>query len=151
MEDEKPEEVPLPPKPARRQTLRAVFERNTSTAAEGIGKRREMLRATVEVTIDHTICAPGVFDEDFELTLRATTVGIEQTLARAHRNDPTGYQAALVRASLYLFNGAPIGAGEDEVLWEGMGPAGRNLALVAWQSLVMPTDAAMGKAKGSQK
>lgn len=145
------EEVPLPAAPVRRQSLKAVFEENTATASEGIGKRREMPRSTVELTVDHLICAPGIFAEDFELKLRASTAAIEQNIAKAHKNDPVGYQNALARASLYQFNGVNITPGQDEWLWEALGPAGRNLAMVAWQQLVVPSDEAQGKAKGSLK
>lgn len=131
--------------PVRRKGfLKAAFERGTS-AFDG-GGPRELPRAKLSFVVDHTACLPGVFDEDFEITLRTTSTAEEEAIGAACRSAPEKAGKLMAIRMLWRVNGEPIETGQDEWLWEMLGPSGRMLVMAKVAELTRPGDAAQGKA-----
>lgn len=136
-------------KPRNARLLIEAFERTTK-GLEG-GRRPEVPRRSVTFLIDHSVCAPGVFDEDFELTLLALSPADELASARESKGDVLCMASAMARRSLYALNGEVIdrGRGMDEWLWENLGSGGRQLTTAMFAWVGTPGEDAMGKAQAS--
>lgn len=148
MSDENDPNKP-PEKPVRRKGfLKAAFVQAT-TALSGTGGARALPRRTLTFTVDAGTCLPGLFADDFELTLRATTSAEEETIGAACRNAPEKAGKMLARKMLFAVNDEPIEPGQDEWLWEALGPSGRMLVMKKVGELTRPTEDAEGKADQS--
>jgi hypothetical protein len=152
--DERPEnhepEAPEPPKWKRDPgMLKRAFERSTSSIADG--KRKTIPHRRLTFRVDHTICEPDVFDDDFELTVESLTAAAELEASRAAKGDPVTMAVMMARRSVFALNGVPIdrSRGEDEWLWNVLGTAGRNLVMSMFVHVGTPGEAAMGKAAGT--
>lgn len=139
-----------PEKPVRKRGfLKAAYLAST-TAAEGVSNLRPKLpRRALTFTVDAASCSPGVFAEDFELTLRATTTSEEESVGAQCRDAPERAGKLLAIKMLFAVNGEPIEPGQDEWFWEALGPSGRMLVMQKIQELTRPTEEARGKADGS--
>lgn len=127
-----------------RQRLKDVFGRNTS--ALGAGGARSVPRRKLAFVVDHTVCAPGVFDEDFELGLVSLSPDQELAAARESKGDAATMAMMMARKSLATFNGAPIEPGEDEWLWQALDAPGRQLVMAMFVNIGTPGEAVLGKA-----
>lgn len=135
-------------KQARRKgALAAAYRQGTSGLGEGGPKG--LPRRTITFTVDHTICAPGAFDEDFDLTLRGTTTADEEAVGAATREAPEKLGRLMALKMLVAFNNEPIEVGQDEWLWEALGPAGRLLVMQHVSMLTKVPESALGKAAAS--
>lgn len=136
-------------KPRNARLLLDVFER-TTRALDG-GRRPEVPRRSVTFLVDHSVCAPGVFPEDFELTLLALSPADELAAARESKGDVLTMATGMARRSLHAVNGQLIdrGVGMDEWLWENLGSGGRQLATAMFAWIGTPGEDAMGKAQAS--
>lgn len=136
-------------KPRNGRLLLDAFERTTK-GLEG-GRRPEVPRRSVTFLVDHSVCAPGVFGEDFELTLLALSPADELAAARESKGDVMSMAQAMARRSLHSLNGEVIdrGRGMDEWLWEHLGSGGRQLTTAMFAWVGTPGEDAMGKAQAS--
>lgn len=136
-------------RPRNARLLAQAFERSTKPL--GSGAKPDVPRRTVTFEVDHTVCAPGVFDEDFELTLSALTPGEELAAARACRGDVTSMAMTMARNSVTHVNGTPIdrSVGQDEWLWNVLGSGGRQLVVAMFAFVGVPGEDAMGKAQAT--
>lgn len=136
-------------KPRNARLLMDAFERTTK-GLEG-GRRPEVPRRSVTFTIDHSVCAPGVFGEDFEVTLLALSPADELAAARESKGDVMTMATSMARRSLHSVNGETIdrGRGMDEWLWENLGSGGRQLVTAMFAWVGTPGEDAMGKAQAS--
>jgi hypothetical protein len=131
------------------EALREVFERSTKPI--GGGARPSVPRRTITFSVDHTICAPGIFEADFELTLMALTPGEELAAAREGKGDVLVMASSMARRSMHSFNGAQIdrSSGHDEWLWEVLGSGGRQIVTAMFAFVGTPGEEALGKAQTS--
>lgn len=130
--------------PVRRAgVLRDTFNRYSSSGSGGPGK--EIPRRFATFTVDHTVCAVGVFAEDFELTLISLTPELELRAASNAKADPIALAFWLARLSMHSFNGEPIGPGVDDWLWDALDYGGRQLVVSLFAAFNGTKDAA-GKA-----
>lgn len=129
--------------------LQRAFERSTKSISDG--SRQSLPRKEVTFVVDHTVCAAGVFDEDFELTLRSLTSQDELAAARACKGDVTVMAMLMARNSLHALNGAMLdrGLGQDEWLWNVLDAGGRQLVVMMFANVGAPGEAALGKALAS--
>lgn len=128
--------------------LKRAFERSTQTLD---GKKKPIPHRRITFRVDHTICEPDVFEDDFELTVESLTSSSELAASRAAKGDPVTMAVLMSRASMASLNGVPLdrSRGEDEWLWNVLGTAGRNLVMSMFVHVGTPGDAAMGKAIGT--
>jgi len=126
-------------------TLTAAWDRST----KGLGDRRaDVPRREITFTIDHTVCAPGIFEEDFEITLSALTSADELAAARASKGEVTVMALDMARRSIVAVDGEPLdrSRGQDEWLWQVLGGGGRQLVAAMFAQVGTPGEAALGKA-----
>lgn len=114
---------------------------NMASAGRGMPRRR------VTITIPAAECAPGLFDEDFELTLESLTSKVELDAARRSRGDSTSIAFWFAYYSMAAVNGVPLNdaEGEREWLWEALGPA-RQIVLGAYAKGCVADADSQGKA-----
>lgn len=130
-----------------RESLQAIFERSTAPLSTG-GGPRALPRRTITFVVDHTLCAPGVFAEDFELTLASLTPELELEAVNASGTSAAmGFEMA--RRTIVAFNGQALGAGQDEWLWRALDQGGRQLVVVMYAELGTAREEVAGKAKAS--
>ena len=103
--------------------------------------------------MDASVCAPGVFDEDFEVTLRALTSAEELAAARGSKGDVTVMALDMAKRSIHAIDGEVVdrSRGQDEWLWGVIGSGGRQLITAMFANIGTPGEAALGKAMASIK
>ncbi len=109
-----------------------------------------MPRRTLTFIVDHTLCVPGIFEEDFELTLGALTPRLEIEASKAAKGDPTTMAFGMARLSIMAVNGERVSSakGENDFLWQALDQGGRQL-VVAMFAKMSPDEEAVGKAEAS--
>lgn len=112
---------------------------------------QKMPRRKLTFLVDHTMCVPGVFEEDFTLTLGSLTPRLELEASKGAKGDPTIMAYAMARLSIMAINGEPLrtAKGEAEFLWEALDAAGRQLVVAMFSKLGTVDDESMGKAEES--
>lgn len=129
-----------------------VQDRMSARASAGGGPGSVKLpRRYASFVVDHTVCVPGTFSEDFELTLCSVTARQEIEAARNAGGEGVGAVFELARMSLHAINGTALirGKGEQETLWEWLGSGGRNLVALFMAELTGSSKEVQGKAKAS--
>lgn len=128
-----------------------VFGKLTTKLADG--RAQSLPRTYLSFPVDHTVCEPGTFDRDFEITLRGLTSGQEMQAAKAAAGDPVVYAMILAQASLYAVNGTALvrSQGHHEALWEWLGSKGRQLVLQMFAQLQDPGGDSVGKARSNAR
>jgi len=101
--------------------------------------------------MDHTVCVPGIFDEDFEITLGALTPRLELDASKQSKGDPTTMAFVMAKLSIMEVNGEPVsgGRGQSEFLWEALDQGGRQILVAMFSKIGAPDEDALGKAEGS--
>ncbi|MFW6087403.1 MAG: hypothetical protein ACODAG_09370, partial [Myxococcota bacterium] len=79
--------------------LDAVFKQATGEMSAGRSARDRLPRRYVTFVMDADSCAPGIFPEDFEITLESLASQQEVEAARAAQGDPTSMAYHLARSS----------------------------------------------------
>lgn len=126
--------------------LSQTFDRWSSAAsAGGMGAARPLPRRFATFTIDASVCVPGVFAEDFDLTLGSLTPELELQAAAKSGGDPVGMAFHMARLAMVAVNGEPIGPGADDFLWSALGTGGRQLVTGMFAKLT-GDEGAQGKA-----
>jgi len=130
--------------------LNNLHARMTTTLSSGSGPDEGMLRKFVEFVMPATVCGPAV-TEDFILTLATLTSGQELAAARSASGDAVAMGMNMARESVYSVNGKRVtkGSGHLDLLWEALGPPGRNLVIQQWSNLSVASDEDMGKANAT--
>ena len=137
-------------KEARRKGAFAeAFERGTQVNGEGMKGSMELPRHRGTFTIDHAICSPGSFDEDFELTIQALSAGEEMKACKGAEGDATTLAFSMAKAAICAFNEERLSSIKVEWLWERLGPAGRQLVTAMFAQIGMADPESMGKASAS--
>lgn len=135
------------------ESLQAILERSTKTASEGgeIGSGG-VPRRKLTFTVDHRVTS-GVFDEDFDLTLQALSVGQELSISSDFGADQgMALMHEMAKKTILQFDGDPIAnAGQREFLWDALGSGGRQIVLQKMAELAGPLAEAVGKANDSAK
>jgi hypothetical protein len=139
------EEEAAPP-PGNARLLAEVFERWTTRGKVGPPK---LPRRQARFLVDATTCTPGVFPEDFWLTIRGITSRSELEAAKAAGGEPVALAFEMARASLYAVNDVPldVGKGQDVWLWNVLDTGGRQLVVAQFMALTGLTPEAQGKAR----
>jgi hypothetical protein len=137
-----------PAKPLDPGALDRAFEAWTRVAVPGTA-RPKLPRRSLSFLVDCGICSPGVFEDDFELTVTSLDSGTELACAQRAGADPVRLAMLLAFESLFAFNGRPLGVTHREWLWEALGSAGRNLVISQFGAVGTPGDEALGKASRS--
>lgn len=138
-------------KPRRKGALAEAYRAGTQSLGVGGEGPRPLPRSTIEFDVDHTICLPGSFGEDFSLTLQGTTTAEEEAVGAASRDAPEKVGRLMALKMLCRFNGELIEPGQDEWLWEHLGPRGRLLVMTHVGLLSRVPEDALGKAAASVK
>lgn len=130
--------------------LKKAYQKATS---ENGGKRTGLPRKRITFTVEAEACAPGVFDEDFEVTVQSLSAGEEMLAAKAARGDATVMAFEMAKLAIVEVDGEPLdrASGEDEFLWEALDQAGRQLVVGMFTRVGTPDDDAAGKAEASLK
>lgn len=115
------------------------------------GGMKGLMRRRLSFVVDHEMCEPGTFGEDFEVTITGLSSGQEMAAARAAGGDAMVMAFELAQRSLCEINSRPLsrGKGEQETLWEWLGSGGRNLVATMFTDLATPSKEARGKAEAS--
>jgi hypothetical protein len=131
--------------------LSETFSR--TTAAIGSGGPRELPRSSLTFTMEAALCTPGVFEDDFDITIRSTTTAEEESVGAEAKGAPHRAGKLLALKMLHAVNGQPLdrSQAQDEWLWEALGQTGRNVLLKMIEGLVAPGDDSMGKAMASRR
>lgn len=124
------------------------------TGAEAIKASQLIKRRTVSFIFDGSAGAPGIFMDaegnylDVELWCQSLSTtdeldaleGVTQQIAAPY---------ALAKHCLFAVEGKPIPPDMKEFIWEAIGPVGRQLCIMAMQSLGNVSESAMGKYQSS--
>ena len=98
--------------------------------------------------LDHKMCLPDTFPEDFKLTLMSLTHGEEMDCTRGKATDPLSVGMLYAQRSLHSINGGKqLDNFERDWLWEVLGGGGRQLAVGLFSNIGMATEEALGKAQ----
>lgn len=130
--------------------LAAAMERKVESGnLTGAGKG--MPRRTLTFTMDHTVCVPGIFEEDFEITVGALTPRLELEASKQAKGDPTTMAFLMAKLSVMQVNGDTVSAGRGqlEFLWEALDQGGRQIVVAMFSKIGAPDEDALGKAEES--
>lgn len=119
-----------------------VFEQNTSTNSM---RSKGLPRKMATFVMDHTECGPGVFPQDFKVTLRSLSSRDEMKAAKAAKSDPASLGFEMAKASLYKINGDLLGHAEKEFFWDAFDNGGRQLVMYAFQKIAGAREESVGK------
>lgn len=109
----------------------------------GSGEGQPLPRRVIRFRVDHLACEPGVFAEDFWLTLRGISSHDELAAADEAGQSVTKMVYAMAKRAIFGFNDQPIDRIRREFLWEALGLAGRALVTSMFDELgQLPPDAA---------
>ncbi len=124
---------------------RKVEQGNLSGAGKGMPRR------TVTFTMDYAVCVPGIFEEDFEITLGALTPRLELEASRQSKGDPTTMAFVMAKLSIVSGNGDSLSQakGEADFLWEALDQGGRQILVAMFAKIGAPDEDALGKAEES--
>lgn len=155
------EEAPLPEeapevaanKLAPKDFMQSLKRRLPQGQAAMSGASNPLLRPRqVTFVFDGSEGLPSFFmDEDgnyldVELTVRSLSSFEESDALRDLTKDTIATApSALAKRSLYAVAGRPLDSDERDLIWEGLGAAGRQLVLMAYQNFGGASEAAMGK------
>ena len=111
------------------------------TGGDSFATMRGMPRRRVTFTMPAEVCAPGIFDEDFDLTLESLTSAQELEGARKARGDSNVLAMIFTRTSIVGFNGTPLNVSEGQLdwLWEAIGGAGRQIVMGVFTQIGTPS------------
>ncbi len=143
--------------PARSVDAFAEAFQQFTKAASGGGEAQAMPRRYARFVVDHTVCAPGVFTEDFAVTIASLTSGAELAATREAQADPIALAFAYAKHAITKAGPADgdgssdrrLSSAEAEWLWEALGQSGRQLVVSMFASVLSAGDEAAGKARTS--
>lgn len=106
-------------------------------------------RRLVTFLMDASACLPGLFEDDFEITIGGLTAEMELEAAQAAKGQVATLAFHYARLSLVAVNGKALDKGklEDEFLWQALGTGGRQIVAGMFAEACMPDEVAQGKAR----
>jgi len=116
-------------------------------AGSSLAAARPLPRRRVSFFVDHTVCAPGVFAEDFEITLASLTPSDELRAIAEAKGDSISMAFTMARHSMEAINGSPIPPGVDDWLWGALDVGGRQIITGMFAELTGTAAGAAGKAR----
>ena len=127
-----------------------VAGRINTPMSEG-GGPRQLPRRRITFVVDHTLCRPGTFPEDFKITLVGLTPGQEIKAAQMSGGDAVAMGYTMAMLSIQALNGRALslGKGERDQVWEWLATPGRNLVASMFGEYAAPGAAAVGKARAT--
>ena len=142
-EQEKPSE---PSSPTFSEGLmQRVFDANVGKNAPPQGET--VPRRELTFVVDHKLCAPNTFPEDFKLTLHSLLHSEEMDATRGKATDALSVGMLYAQRSLCSVNGKKLDGFERDWLWEVLGGGGRQIVVGIYSQLGMATEEALGKAR----
>ncbi len=132
MKEPKADPVSAPEAPKKRRldpgALKSAMSR---TGGDSLASSKGMPRRQATFPVLASECSPGIFDEDFELTIQSLTSHIELDASRKARGDSNVLGTLFARASIHALNGQVLDVNEGELdwLWEALGSGGRQLVM----------------------
>ena len=132
-------------KPLARGLLKTIASR---TGGDTIGSMKGVPRRRVTFPMPAESCAPGLFDDDFEITVESLSSRVELEAAKKAKADPASISMWFAYYSIVAVNGEPLddGAGERDLFWEALGTSGRQIVMGVFAQTCMGDLASMGKA-----
>lgn len=120
---------------------------------EGGAGHSGIARKKITFTLDHSVCAPGVFDADLEVTVQSLSAAQELQAAKSAKGDATVMAFEMAKLSVLAVDGEALdpSIGEDEFFWEALDQGGRQLVVGMFARVGTPDDEAAGKAEASLK
>jgi hypothetical protein len=120
-----------PPSKKRRLDPNALKSAMSRTGGDSLASSKGMPRRQATFPVLATECAPGIFDEDFELTIRSLPSHVELEQSRRARGDSNVLGHLFARASIHAMNGQVLDVNEGELdwLWEALSSSGRQLVM----------------------
>lgn len=150
--DEKNEKtVETTPTPKKVRDGNALKQAMSRTGGASIGQFRAMPNRSITFDMDHTVCRPDLFQDDFEITLLGLDPDMELKAASKAKGDPTQLVNWYGYFSLAKVNGAEIddSIGERDWLWHALGTGGRQLVAGMFATYFGAGQEAQGKALSS--
>lgn len=128
-------------------TLRRAYEAMTQRGNLGPGVKG-LPRRMVTFTIDPSVCAPGVFENDIQVTLGSLTPAMELEAANRSKGEPTTMAFLMARMSIMEVDGDPLTSadGMDDFFWAALDQGGRQMVVAMFARIGTPDPEAMGKA-----
>lgn len=133
-------------KPRNPNALSDAFER---FAGASLASARPLPRRRVSFMVDAGICAPGVFEEDFEITMASLTPAAELEAIAAAKGDSISMAFTMARGAIEAVNGSPVGPGHEEWLWQALDVGGRQVVVGMFAELTGTSQGAAGKARAT--
>lgn len=128
-----------------------VFEKQTKTGAAALSGGELIPRKRRTFIMDGASCAPFVYWDsgtgdylDFKVTIQSLSHA-EEIQAMTGVTDAGQVPSLLCKASLYAINGKPIRKDRKDFYWETFGQQGRQIVLIAFQTIGSASGAALGK------
>lgn len=136
----RPDPDPPTPPPARKNgaqkkgTLQKLISRSTS---DETGRQPALRRRRMRFLVDHRICDPGGFDEDFHLVIESPSTEVELQAMKKHPMNPAAIPFEMARLCILSCDGDLVRDSDlsRDVLWEALGPLGRALVTKKWNEL----------------
>lgn len=130
--------------------LSQVFDTFATKVSEG-DNAKQLAERRATFVIDASLCVPGSFAEDFELTIRSLSPEDELAAMNEAGAVPAALAQSYAKRSLYAVNGTPIarGRGEDSFLWRALGQGGRQMVLQMFSTVAGIDQQAVETAKKS--
>lgn len=129
--------------------LQQAFERFSTRASEGGGAPPALPRRRWTFVVSKDACEPGVFPEDFEITIQSLSADSEKRAINETGLNEQGMGMSLAKRSIVEVNGAPVGPGVLEWLWDALGTGGRTLVGGLYAQMTVPSAEVAGKAMGT--
>lgn len=128
-----------------------IFERQTKTGAAAMGSDPIIPRKRRTFIMDGASCAPFIYWDsatgdylDFKVTIQSLSHA-DEIAAMTGVRDAGQVPSLLCMHSLYAINGKPIRKDRKAFYWETFGQQGRQIVLMAFQSIGSASGAALGK------
>jgi len=140
---------------AQGDLLQSIFDRmpKGATALSSGGSMIKPRR--VKFIFDGTAGAPGVFADaegnylDVEITVQSLSSAEEIEALAELEGNAVAAPFALAKRSLYAIEGTRIKKEERDFIWEALNQSGRQLVIMASQSLGASSEVLMGKYQSS--
>ena len=129
-----------------------LYRSMTSNLSGGKTPDDALFRRFREFQMDAAACGP-VVQTDFMLTISSLTNHEEIEAARGAKGDSVMLAYSMAKSSIYAVNGKRVGRGTGhlDVLWEAIGPQGRNIVVGQWSELSSASEEALGKANRTMR
>lgn len=136
---------------AQEDLLQNIFDRMPKGATALSGAQAMIKPRRVSFIFDGAAGAPGVFTDsegnylDVEVTIQSLSSAEEIDALADLAGNAVAAPFALAKKSLYAIEGKAIKGDQKDFIWEAINQGGRQLCLMAFQSLGASSEVLMGK------